>query len=263
MSRVIPNEQTWVGFAALVTTAAAINEVQTVSVGAASAGTFTLILDGQTTAAIPFGATPAAIITALEALNNIGVGDVTATGTLAASVTLTFVNVLAGRQISSLTGVGTGLTGGALVLATVTNGTPAGLVPTTAEINAAIVLTDLLMGLNASSTGNVVPTPSLDTLFETSIIGTSQATFSADFYRDDLVDKAWDTLPRGAKGFFIISRFGGAGVNQKPVIGDYVEVWPVQVVSRTAANMANNAVQTFSITASINVEPNESALILV
>lgn len=137
------------------------------------------------------------------------------------------------------------------------------LVPTTTEVNGAVVLTHLLMGLNASSQGNTVPTPSFDTLFETSIIGTSQATFSADFYRDDTSDLAWTTLPRGTVGYFIISRFGGAGTNQKPVVGDVVEVWPVDVVSRTAANMANNTVQSFTITCSVNLEPNEAATITV
>lgn len=137
----------------------------------------------------------------------------------------------------------------------------ASLNPTAAEITAAVPLTGLLMGLNAASQGNTVPTPNFDSLFETSIIGTSQATFSADFYRDDDNDIAWDTLPRGTEGFFIISRFGGSGVNQKPMAGDKVEVWPVNVVSRTAANMQNNSVQTFSITCSVNVEPNEDATV--
>lgn len=135
------------------------------------------------------------------------------------------------------------------------------LVPTTAEIDGAVNLTPFLMGINASSQGNTIPTPSFDSLFETSIIGTSQATFSADFYRDDASDTAWNTLPRGTEGYFIISRFGGAGTDMKPTTGDQVEVWPVQVVSRTAANMANNTVQSFTVTCSVNVEPNENATV--
>ena len=133
------------------------------------------------------------------------------------------------------------------------------LVPTVAEVAAATELTGLLMGLNASSQGNTVPTPSFDSLFETSIVGTSQATFTADFYRDDDDDAAWELLPRGTSGVFYISRFGGSGTNQLPIAGDTVEVWPVNVVSRTAANMANNTVQSFTITCSVNIEPNEAA----
>jgi len=135
------------------------------------------------------------------------------------------------------------------------------LVPTEEEINGATDLTPFLMSLNASSQGNVVPTPSFDTLFETSIVGTSQATFTADFYRDAVADTAWESFPRGTAGYVIVSRFGGSGPDQIPRNGDTVEVWPINVVSRTAANMQNNAVQTFTITCSVNVAPNEAAVV--
>jgi hypothetical protein len=139
------------------------------------------------------------------------------------------------------------------------------LVPTTAEITGAVVLTGYLISINASTQGNVVPTPTLDTLFETSISGTVQATFTADFYRDDQTgvsgDLAWTTLPRKTNGFFIISRFGGKGTKGAPIAADKVEVWPIRVVSRTMANMSNNTVMTFTLTASVPVEPNEAAVI--
>lgn len=136
------------------------------------------------------------------------------------------------------------------------------LAPTAAEITGGVDLTPFLMSLNASSQGNQVPTPSFDTLFETSITGTSQATFTADFYRDDAADTAWTTFPRGTKGYVVVSRFGGSGTDQKPIAGDVVEVWPVEVVSRTAASMQNNAVQTFSVTCAVNTVPNEAATVL-
>lgn len=137
------------------------------------------------------------------------------------------------------------------------------LVPNQTEIAAGVVLTPLLIGLNASSQGNVVPTPALDTLFETSIIGTSQATFTADFYRDSVSgsDTAWNTLPRKTTGYMVIARFGGTGTGRIPVTGNVVEVWPIIVVSRTMANMANNTVQTFTVTCSVPQEPNEAATV--
>lgn len=130
--------------------------------------------------------------------------------------------------------------------------------PHVADINNAIELTHYVMSLNFSAAGNVVPTPALDSLFESSIIGTSTATATADFYRDDEIDLAWDTLPRKTEGFMFISRFGG-----KPnVIGDDVEVWPANVVSRAMSNMANNTVETFTVTFSIPVEPDEEAIVV-
>lgn len=138
--------------------------------------------------------------------------------------------------------------------------------PTLANVTSAINVTPYVISINASSTGNVVPTPSFDTLFETSIIGTSSATFTADFYRDDSTgvggDLAWKTLPRRTKGYFLISRFGGSNpTTHAPAAADKVEVWPVIVVSRTMANMSNNTVMTFTLTCSVPEEPNEAATV--
>jgi hypothetical protein len=137
----------------------------------------------------------------------------------------------------------------------------AALVPTAAEITAATNLTAFTMSLTASTQGNVLPTPSFDTLFETSTVGTSSSSFSADFYRDNSADTAWTTLPRKTAGFMIISRFGGSGALRKPIAGDTVEVWPIIVVSRSMAGMSNNTIQTFTITCAVTKEPNEAAVV--
>lgn len=133
--------------------------------------------------------------------------------------------------------------------------------PTVAEIGDAVNLTPFLISLNASSRGNTVPTPSLDTLFETSIPGTVQASLDADFYRDDEIDLAWDTLPRATTGYFVISRFGGSGTGRVPVSSDEVEVWPIAVVSRTMANSGSGTVLTFTVSCSVPREPNENAVV--
>lgn len=134
--------------------------------------------------------------------------------------------------------------------------------PTAAEVTAATNLTGFCVSLNAASQGNTVPTPSFDTLFETSVPGTVQAQFQADFYRDDENDDAWETLGRGTEGFFIISRFGGTGANNKPIATDVVEVWPVKVTSRTMQNLTSNQVQMFSVQCSVPVEPDEDAAVV-
>lgn len=131
--------------------------------------------------------------------------------------------------------------------------------PTTAELTAATDLTDFIVSINASSTGNTVPTPRLKRLFETSVPGTSAAQFTADMYRDDALDAAWELLPRGTKGFFLISRFGGTGVNHKPVTGQKIEVWPVIVSSRAAGALSSNTAEMFTVTCSVPQEPDEAA----
>lgn len=133
--------------------------------------------------------------------------------------------------------------------------------PTAAAITAAIDLTGYCISLNASARGNTVPTPSFDSLFETSTAGTSAATFDADFYRDDEDDEAWETLTRGTRGFFIIARFGGSGTANLPEAGDDVEVWPVMITSRTMANMSSNTVLTFTASCAVMEEPAEDAVV--
>ena len=131
--------------------------------------------------------------------------------------------------------------------------------PTAANVAAAVDLTGYCISLNASARGNTVPTPSFDSLFETSTAGTSAATFDADFYRDDEDDEAWETLTRNTRGHFIIARFGGTGADNLPISGDDVEVWPVMITSRTMANMSSNTVLTFTASCAVMEEPAEDA----
>lgn len=100
------------------------SEVQTLSLGAASAGTITITFDGETTAAIAYNASAATVQTALEALSNINPGDVTATGgpLPGTAVTLTFGGRYLGKNVPAIT-VGSGsLTGGTVTINTSTGG---------------------------------------------------------------------------------------------------------------------------------------------
>ena len=137
------------------------------------------------------------------------------------------------------------------------------LVPTAAEVAAATELTDFIISITASAAGNVIPTPKLKSLFETSIPGTSTATFTSEMYRDSVSanDTAWNMLPRNATGVFYISRFGGTGAGLKPIATDKVEVWQVRISSRAGSAMSSNTAQTFSLTCSVPVKPNESATV--
>lgn len=112
----------------------AADEVQSVAItGGPTGGTFTLTFTdpagkARTTAGIAFSATAAAVQTALEALDNVPVGSIIATGGAlpGAAVTLTFGDAFADEDIPQLTGDGTGLTGGtspAVVVTTTTAGT--------------------------------------------------------------------------------------------------------------------------------------------
>ena len=105
------------------------DEVQSLVVDA-TGGTFTLTYAGQTTAAIAFDATAAAIQAALIALSNLAAGDVVCAGgpVNSSPVTITFGGTLAGRNVAQITTTATSLTGGAGT-ATCTTST-AGVTPT-------------------------------------------------------------------------------------------------------------------------------------
>jgi hypothetical protein len=99
------------------------NEAQTINLGAASAGTITIGLDGETTAAIAFNANAAAVQAALELLSNVNPGDVTVTGgPLPGTITLTFGGRYVGVNIPTVVVTPTGLTGGTVTVATTTAG---------------------------------------------------------------------------------------------------------------------------------------------
>jgi len=102
------------------------NEQQTVTItGTPTGGNFTLTLNGATTANIAYNAAASAVQSALEALPNIGVGNVAVTGGAlpGTPVVVTFQNQLGRQNINQMTASGAGLTGGTPAIA-VTTTTP-------------------------------------------------------------------------------------------------------------------------------------------
>jgi hypothetical protein len=135
---------------------------------------------------------------------------------------------------------------------------------TETELDAATNLTALTVSLQASSQGNAIPTPALDSLFDRSIIGTVQGQFQGDFYRDSVQtsDVAWTNLARGVSGYFLVSRFGGTGTNKIPRSGNNVEIWPVGITARTASQMTSNTVQTFTCMGALLDPPAENGVVV-
>lgn len=89
-----------------------VTEQQTVRVTNATSGTFTLSFRGETTDPIQYNASAATVVAALEALPEIGMGNVTGSGgpVNTTNVTLTFAGALADADVPQLTGNSDGLT---------------------------------------------------------------------------------------------------------------------------------------------------------
>lgn len=90
------------------------NGTQTFSItGSPTGGTFTITFSGQTTTALAYNATPAAVQTALEALSNVAVGEATVTGYAGSVYTVVFSGAtVTGASVPVATASATGLTGG-------------------------------------------------------------------------------------------------------------------------------------------------------
>lgn len=102
------------------------DEVQTLSrTGTPASGTFTLTLDGQTTSAIAYNASAATIQAAIEALANVGSGNVGCTGgpIHTTNVVCTFAGDLAGSNVSLMT-VTDSVGGGDITCSATTAGVP-------------------------------------------------------------------------------------------------------------------------------------------
>jgi hypothetical protein len=136
------------------------NEVQRITItGTPTGGTFTLTYSAQTTSAIPYNATAAQVQTALEALSNIGVGDVVVTGgpLPATAVTITFVGLLGATDAAAITATGT-FTGGTTPTATGTTITP-GVTGTASPLPTALDPFDHLLMVETS----IAPPPNATT----------------------------------------------------------------------------------------------------
>lgn len=97
------------------------DEVQTLTVGGSGLTSFTITYSGQTTASLDDQATAAEVQAALEALSNIGVGDVTVTGDAGGPWTVAFGGSLIDTNVAAMTTTPTGGTG-SVTVATPTGG---------------------------------------------------------------------------------------------------------------------------------------------
>lgn len=104
------------------------NETQSVTItGNPTGGTFKLKFSGQTTGTIPYNATAAQLDAALEALSNVGAGDVNVTGGPGpgAAFSVEFTGALAKTNVAQMTLANKSFTGGTnpnVVIATTTGG---------------------------------------------------------------------------------------------------------------------------------------------
>lgn len=82
------------------------NEVQTITLGGATGGSFTITFSGQTTAAIPWNSSATgstSVQKALKALSNVGAGDISVSGPIGGPYVLTFGGAYAFTDVPAVT----------------------------------------------------------------------------------------------------------------------------------------------------------------
>lgn len=99
------------------------DEVQTVTQGGSGLTSYTLTLSGQTTASIAQAATAAQLQSAIEALSNVGAGNVIVTGSAGGPYTVSFTGALADTNVAQMTSTPTGGSGTVTVATTTGGGT--------------------------------------------------------------------------------------------------------------------------------------------
>lgn len=143
------------------TPVSATNEIQRITItGSPAGGTFTILVEGQTTAAIAFNASAAAVQSAIEATSGVDVGEVACSGgpLPGTAVDVTFQNGLGGQNVNVMTANSAGLTGGSTPTVTITTPTP-GVRGTYRGAAYGTVCCDTVNGIFYEQTSHSPPTP--------------------------------------------------------------------------------------------------------
>lgn len=139
------------------------------------------------------------------------------------------------------------------------------LAPTTGELGSGVDLTPWLTrdGLSTPRTGNTLDVAGVDSLYN----ATARGSFGGDpisvtLFRDNDSDNddGWDTLTDITDGFLVVFRFGTSG-ESGPADGDRCEVWPIEVISRSMQDIANDTAQRFQAQCAVPVPPADSAVV--
>lgn len=146
--------------------------------------------------------------------------------------------------------------------------------PTIAEIQAGTDLTGSRTrdGLKTPNSGSTVDASDGSSLRNKTSAGTYGGDpISGTFYRDTLLanDTAWSTFTRGLTGYLVVARFGWAqdpttgrgSVDGTPTAGDRCEVWPIEFVSKSMQDTAENEDHKFDVTLATPDEPEMDAVV--
>lgn len=137
--------------------------------------------------------------------------------------------------------------------------------PKVTELTAGIDLTPFLRrdGLSTPQSGSTVDASDLSSRQNKTAAGSYGAgPVEIRAFRDDTPasDTAYSTLAPGTEGFLAIRRFGGSDVAF--AAAQKVEIWPVEVISRAMADVADNDNQSFTVSLAVPGEIFEDVAVV-
>lgn len=137
--------------------------------------------------------------------------------------------------------------------------------PTDTELAAGDDLTAFLRGLETPFEGSTVDVSDVSSKFNKTAAGTyGGQPLTAEFYRDDeqANDTAFNLLPRGTTGYFVIARRGGSGTDGAIAVGDLIDVWPIEVITRNPSPYRRNEPTAFGISCAVPDVPEEDVAVV-
>lgn len=136
--------------------------------------------------------------------------------------------------------------------------------PTLVEIDAGDDITGFIRSLSTPLEGSTVDVSDILSKYNKTAPGTYGGQMATlEGYRDDdqANDTLWNALERGVDTHLVIARRGGAGTDGAIDTGDYVDVWHVQVISRSPADYARNEPTGFVVSFAVPDEPAEDVTV--
>jgi hypothetical protein len=137
--------------------------------------------------------------------------------------------------------------------------------PTLGEIEAGTDATGFVRSLSTPLEGSLVDISDISSRYNKTASGTyGGQEVSAEFYRDSdqANDTMWNLLERGTATHIVVARRGGSGDDGELESGDYVDVWPVEVITRNPADYARNEPTGFTVSFAVPDEPVEDVEIV-
>lgn len=136
--------------------------------------------------------------------------------------------------------------------------------PTLAEIAAGVNLTDYLLrdGLSRPKSGNTIDVAGAATKYNATDAGTYGGdAWTVSFFRDSEAadDDAWDTLPRGTRGWWLVLPFDGSDV--AAAAGDRGECAEMVVISRSERDIEQDGAYRFDVSSGVPSEPEDDAVV--